>query len=56
MNDYEPRKLTKEQAVLNIVEWMYVNDGNYPNKNEFRLGLVAQIRDNIERIDTNANK
>lgn len=43
-------KITKETAYKNVVEWLYVNDGKYEDKNKWRAELLTVIRWNFERV------
>lgn len=36
-----------EIAYLNILEWVYANDGKYPNKMEWREAFIEVLRFNI---------
>lgn len=42
--------ITKEQARRNIAEWLYVNDGAYTNKEDWRSSLIRVIAWNIKHI------
>lgn len=42
--------ISKETARRNIVEWLYVNDGGYPNKLKWREAFVLMLEWNIKRI------
>lgn len=48
--DKKEETITKETARRNIAQWLYVNDGAMPNKQEWRLKLLEMIDWNIKRI------
>ena len=52
MKKEKPKKevVSKELAIRNIVSWLYVNDGSFPNKLKWREGLLEVIAWNIKRI------
>ena len=42
--------ITKETARRNIAQWLYVYDGSYMTKNEWRKELIAMLDWNIKHI------
>lgn len=42
--------VSKELAMRNIAEWLYVNDKEIDNNKEWREGLLQVIHWNIKRI------
>lgn len=46
----KPITITKEQALRNIAEWLYVNDGRMLSKNEWREALLLMLEWNIKRV------
>ena len=37
-------KETPEQRLIEVLEWLYVADGTYKNKSEWREELVEQLK------------
>lgn len=37
-----------DAKLLNILEWLYTNDGNYGDKNEWRRALILKIKEILE--------
>jgi len=35
---------TPEQRLLKVLEWLYVDDGSYKNRQEWREELVSQLK------------
>lgn len=48
INDVTP--YTKDQAITEILYWLYVNDGNHPNKLIWREELVKKLKAVINNI------
>lgn len=47
--------VSRQQARINILEWLYTHDGGYPDKLKWREDFIEMLKWNLERID-NANK
>lgn len=43
--------ISKERALKNISQWLYVYDGAYPNKSEWRRELLIMLEFNIGRLE-----
>lgn len=43
-------KITIETARRNIAEWLYVNDGVYNNKIQWRTALLEMLEWNFKRL------
>jgi len=42
--------ISNNQAMLNIVQWLYTNDGRYSTKHEWREEFLNMLSWNIKRI------
>lgn len=38
------KDLERERIIRSVVEWMYLNDGMFPNKNEWRLSFMMYLK------------
>ena len=45
------RPITKAQAYQNIIEWLYINDGNYPSKAAWRKAFVDMLNWNFSNLE-----
>lgn len=44
---FKKATLSPEKQYSNILEWLYTNDGKYPNKVEWRKEFVIMLRFNV---------
>lgn len=52
----EKTPISKEQARINILEWLYTHDGGYSNKLKWREDFIYMLKWNLERIKEDADK
>lgn len=43
-------KLTPEQAYAIIVEWLYLNDKQYPDKIDWRKAFLEHLSETLKKI------
>lgn len=53
--EIENTPISKEQARINILEWLYTHDGGYSDKLKWRKDFIEMLKWNLKRID-NADK
>ena len=46
----QPSPMTKDQAYTHILEWLYQNDGAYPNVQSWRSSLLEILWTTLGRI------
>jgi hypothetical protein len=42
--------ISKDTALRNVVEWLYVNDHNFPSREEWRTKFLEMIEFNIKSL------